>query len=70
MYIYIYTYVIQLDKLLKPISHTYDALFMMFAAIRSRTNGVSTNRAAAKVMNFDRLGKKVRSGTFGMIKVG
>ena len=35
-----------------------------------RTNGVNTNEAAAKVMNFDRLGKKVRPGTFGNIKVG
>ena len=29
-----------------------------------RTNGVSTNGAAAKVMNFDGLGKKVSPGTF------
>ena len=35
-----------------------------------RTIGVNTNGAAAKVMNFDRLGKKVRPGTFGKIKVG
>ena len=35
-----------------------------------RTNGVNTNGAAAKVMDFDRLGKKVRPGTFGEIKVG
>ena len=35
-----------------------------------RTNGVNTNGAAAKVMNFDRLGKKVRPGTFGNMKVG
>ena len=28
-----------------------------------RTNGVNTNGAAAKVINFDRLGKKVRPGT-------
>ena len=35
-----------------------------------QTNGVNTNGAAAKVLNFDRLGKKVRSGTFGEIKVG
>ena len=34
------------------------------------TNGVNTNGAAAKVMNFDRLGEKVRPGTFGNIKVG
>ena len=33
-----------------------------------RTNGVNTNGAAAKVMNFDRLGKKVRPGTFGKDK--
>ena len=31
----------------------------------SRTNGVNTNEAAAKVMNFDKLGKKVRPGIFG-----
>ena len=35
-----------------------------------RTNGVNTNGAAAKVMKFDRLGKKVRPGTFGKTKVG
>ena len=29
-----------------------------------RTNGVNTNGAAAKVMDFDRLGKKVRPGHF------
>ena len=34
------------------------------------TNGVNTNGAAAKAMGFDRLGKKVRPGTFGEIKVG
>ena len=33
-----------------------------------RTNGVDTNGAAAEVMHFDRLGKKVRPGTFGKIK--
>ena len=37
---------------------------------RLRTDGVNTNGAAAKVMIFDRLGKKVRPGTFGEIKVG
>ena len=35
-----------------------------------RTNGVNTNWAAAKVMSFDRLGKKVRPGTSGNINVG
>ena len=35
-----------------------------------RTTGVDTNGAAAKVMHFDRLRKKVRPGTFGKIKVG
>ena len=33
-------------------------------------NGVNTNGAAAKVMNFDRLGEKVRPGTSGKIKAG
>ena len=35
-----------------------------------RTNEVDTNGAAAKVMDFDGLGKKGRPGTFGKIKVG
>ena len=35
-----------------------------------RTNGVNTNGAAANVMNFDGLEKKVRPGTFREIKVG
>ena len=35
-----------------------------------RTNGVSTNGAAAKIINFDRLGKKARPGSFGKTKVG
>ena len=33
-----------------------------------RTDGVNTNGAAAKVVNFDKLGKKVHPGTFGRIK--
>ena len=39
------------------------------ASLWLRTNGVNTSGAAAKVMNFDRLGKKVRPGTLE-IKVG
>ena len=35
-----------------------------------RTNKVNANGAAAKEIDFDRLGKKVRPGTFGKIKVG
>ena len=35
-----------------------------------RTSGVSTNGAAATAVIFDRLGKKVRPGTFGNVKVG
>ena len=34
-----------------------------------RTNGVNTDGAAAKVMNFISLGKKVRPSTFGKLKV-
>ena len=32
--------------------------------------GVNTNGAAAEVIDFDRLGEKVRPGTFGKIEVG
>ena len=35
-----------------------------------RTNGVNANGAAAKVINFDRSGKKVRPGTVGNINIG
>ena len=35
-----------------------------------RTNGVNTNWAAAKVINFGRLGEKVHPGTFGRTKAG
>ena len=35
-----------------------------------RTNGVNTNGAAAKAMNFDGFGKKIRPATFGKIKAG
>ena len=35
-----------------------------------RTPGVNTNGAAAKVMDSDRLGNRVRPGTLGLIKVG
>ena len=38
--------------------------------VRLRTNGVNTNGAAAKVTHFDRLGKKVRPGTFGKKQIG
>ena len=38
-------------------------------AVWLRTNGVNPNGAAAKVRNFDRLGKKVRPGTFGKINI-
>ena len=35
-----------------------------------RTNVVNTNGAAAKVINFDRLGTKVRPSTLRKIKAG
>ena len=35
-----------------------------------RANGVNIDGVAAKVINLDRLGKKVRPGTSGNIQVG
>ena len=35
-----------------------------------RTNGVNTMGPLQKLTNFDGLGKKVRPGTFGQMKVG
>ena len=35
-----------------------------------RTNGLNINGAAAKVMSFDRLWKKMSPGTFAKTKVG
>ena len=43
---------------------------LVVVAFWLRTNGFNTNGAVAKVLNFDRLGKKVRPGTFGQIEVG
>ena len=65
IYIYIYTWMGGLSQggCVAHFEELADHLWL-------RTNGVSTNGAAAKVMNFDRLGKKVRPGTFGNIKVG
>ena len=47
------------DPVWKPVADTW-----------LRTNAVNTNGAAAEVFNFDRLGKKIRPGTFGKIKAG
>ena len=35
-----------------------------------RTNGVNTNVATAKIVNFAGLGKRVYPGTFGNIQMG
>ena len=45
-------------------------LVVVVVIVWLRTNGVNTTGAAAKVMSFDRLGKKVRLDTFGKINVG
>ena len=42
----------------------------LYVFIWLRTNGVNTNGAAAKVVNFDRLGKRVHPVTFGEINIG
>ena len=39
-------------------------------AVTISSAGDNTGGSAAKVINFDRLGKKVRPGTLGEIKVG
>ena len=52
---------------------THDALTLDthdVTAFWLRRNGVNTEGAAAKVISFDRLGKRIRPGTFGKIKVG
>ena len=45
-------------------------VYIYIYSIWLRTHGVSTHGAAAKVTDFERLGKKVRPGTFEKIKVG
>ena len=61
IYIYIYIYIIMVLQLQEGGIDVVPWL---------RRNGVNTNGAAAKVINFDRLGKKVRPSTSGKIKVG
>ena len=70
--IYIYIY-----KHIHIHTHTYiysgaeaNAALAVEGARWLRTDGVNTNGAAAKVIMFDRLGKKVRPGTFEHTKVG
>ena len=43
---------------------------ILIVTIWLQTNGVHTSGAAATVINFDGLRKKVRPGTFGKTKVG
>ena len=51
-------------------THIVYIVLSVYTYMRLRTDGVNTNGAAAKVMSFDRLGrKKVCPGTFGKIKV-
>ena len=45
--------------------YIYMYTYMYSVCIWFWTNGVNTHGAAAKAKNFDRLGKKVRPGTFG-----
>ena len=65
MYIYIYIYLSEAAGDGKPADSRRRSY-----KHRLRTNGFNTNGAAANVMNFDRLGKKVRPGTFGNIQIG
>ena len=45
-------------------------IYIYIYIYRLRRDGVSTSGAAAKVMNFDGLGKMVHPGTSGKIKAG
>ena len=62
LYIYIYIYICMYNIYIYIYMYTYiqRELYRYL-----RTNGVNTHGAVAKVMNSDRLGKKVRPGTFG-----
>ena len=63
IYIYIYMYIYIYICIYIYIYALYDRLAC--ASSWLRTNGVNTNGASAKVMNFVRLGEKARPGTFG-----
>ena len=57
----------------REIERLYIYIYICIKRVRTcwlRTHGVNTHGVAAKVINFDVLGKKVRPGTFGKIKVG
>ena len=68
VYIYIYIYMYACMHVCMYVCvyiHIY-----IYVCVLLRTNRVNTDGAAAETMNFDRLGGKVRPGTFGKIKVG
>ena len=70
MYTYVYIYIYRARLVLpEPGALMVESWGPGVFACRSdtwlRTNGVNTNGATAKVMKFDRLGKKVRPGHLG-----
>ena len=52
--------------------HTYYVYIYIYICRRSwlPTNGVDTNGATAEVIDFLQIGKNIRPGTLGNIKVG
>ena len=48
----------------------FNNINIIVVSLLLRTNGVNTNGAAAKVINVDRLGNKVRPSTLGKTRVG
>ena len=68
-YIYIYIHIYIYRRGLLRLGGL-DRLLGALGSLWLRTNGVNTNGAAAEVIDSDRLGKKVRPGTLGKIKLG
>ena len=71
IYIYIYTHIhIVYIYIYVCIAELPEVVVGGVAAVFLQLLGCGQMGAAAEVMNFDSVGKKVRPGTFGKIKVG
>ena len=67
MYVCIYTYLYIYIERERDV-YMYIYIYRLHARchiVWSRTDGVDTNGAPAKVMNLDRSGEKIRPGTLG-----
>ena len=68
IYIYVYVYIHLKSQVGLEVGHRLAVRLELLASVCGQ-NGVNENGAAAKGTDFDRLGRRMRPGTFAKIKV-